>query len=747
VQPSGRLRDGAIVNWGENTAGGAWRISRTLFVCLGLFAASLLAPASASATFTQGEAWNNAAAVNGLDSGLELPEDAVAFPASGPASGVYVVDANGASVFDYTPDGQALGSGLDDGSIGFFGPENEYNFCGPMGVAVDPATGDLYVEDTLDNAVEEFDPSGDLLALDGTPNSDGCYGYGPRENGPVLRNGPGSYESPEYGAVYGGEVYVAGGGAITETPVGLASATTQFTLAAADPDPWAIAVDPNTGVLYVADQETNEVLEYSATGSYLGVFATGFGSHAFTGLQGIAVDPVAKVVYVADYDNSGENGVIDTFSETTGAPLQQLALAGYQPAGISVDPVSHELYVPVNSDESDTVLDYSYTPAPTCTPQPSDAAAVGQGTALALACTDAAGAPVSYAIASGPAHGTLSALDPSSGSVTYTPAPGYHGPDSFTFDGSSIDGTSQPVTVSLQDGACADETLATAYEAAQPVTLACSAAGAQYRIVSGPADGAVSNLNTSSGALIYTPDARFVGTDSFTYEALSASGQPTGTATVTLYVGTPLPPPVQGKSANIYFSYGSVFVYLPGQTTPIPLLAGMQVPLGSIIDATDGGVGIFVTINGQIQAADFWSGEFKLTQSADPHTVLSLLGHKIPTPRCAQHTHSFGGSFSLANVPGLAHSAALAQIAKKLHKGKPIRELWGSGHGNFTTVGNGSAAAVRGTEWAIFDYPDGTLTFDFTDSVSVQDFNLHKTIVITAGHYYFAALGGLKRCR
>ena len=87
-------------------------------------------------------------------------------------------------------------------------------------------------------------------------------------------------------------------------------------------------------------------------------------------------------------------------------------------------------------------------------------------------------------------------------------------------------------------------------------------------------------------------------------------------------------------------------------------------------------------------------------------------------------------------------------MLKKFHeKGRPSRQLWGSGHGNFTLVGHGSAAAVRGTEWAIFDYPDGTLTFDYTDSVSVRDFHLGKNIVVTAGHFYFAALGKLPRCK
>jgi hypothetical protein len=31
--------------------------------------------------------------------------------------------------------------------------------------------------------------------------------------------------------------------------------------------------------------------------------------------------------------------------------------------------------------------------------------------------------------------------------------------------------------------------------------------------------------------------------------------------------------------------------------------------------------------------------------------------------------------------------------------------------------------------------------------VTVEDFHLHKTLIITAGHFYFAALGNLPRCK
>jgi hypothetical protein len=63
---------------------------------------------------------------------------------------------------------------------------------------------------------------------------------------------------------------------------------------------------------------------------------------------------------------------------------------------------------------------------------------------------------LTFTITSNPAHGTLSNLNPATGDVTYTPNPGYSGPDSFAFtvtdDGSAgppAGLTSSPATVSL----------------------------------------------------------------------------------------------------------------------------------------------------------------------------------------------------------------------------------------------------------------------------------------------------------
>ncbi len=67
-------------------------------------------------------------------------------------------------------------------------------------------------------------------------------------------------------------------------------------------------------------------------------------------------------------------------------------------------------------------------------------------TPITLGASDADGDSLTYAIGTGPAHGSLSGTAPA---LTYTPAPNYHGPDSFTFTASDGLATSNVATVSI----------------------------------------------------------------------------------------------------------------------------------------------------------------------------------------------------------------------------------------------------------------------------------------------------------
>ena len=84
------------------------------------------------------------------------------------------------------------------------------------------------------------------------------------------------------------------------------------------------------------------------------------------------------------------------------------------------------------------------SPAPVC----ADVSATvtdGGSVQVQLACTG----ETAYVEPSAPAHGTLSNFDPSTGTITYTPAAGYLGADSFTFTASNAVGASFPATATI----------------------------------------------------------------------------------------------------------------------------------------------------------------------------------------------------------------------------------------------------------------------------------------------------------
>ncbi|MEN3360305.1 MAG: hypothetical protein V7637_4287, partial [Mycobacteriales bacterium] len=65
---------------------------------------------------------------------------------------------------------------------------------------------------------------------------------------------------------------------------------------------------------------------------------------------------------------------------------------------------------------------------------------------ITLTGSDVDGDALTYAVGAGPAHGTLSGTAPN---LTYTPAAGYSGPDSFTFTTNDGQASSDPATVSI----------------------------------------------------------------------------------------------------------------------------------------------------------------------------------------------------------------------------------------------------------------------------------------------------------
>jgi hypothetical protein len=163
------------------------------------------------------------------------------------------------------------------------------------------------------------------------------------------------------------------------------------------------------------------------------------------------------------------------------------------------------------------------------------------------------------------------------------------------------------------------------------------------------------------------------------------------------------PPPRQGATVNIEPTSGRTFYRKPGQTKRARLTAEIQVPVNTIIDASNGQMGI-TSANG---VADFRGGAFVVRE-----------------PRKQRVTQLFLAGGNLNDCPPGSTRA--------------VRQLWGSGKGRFQTRGRYAAATVRGTTWRVQDRCDGTLTTVIEGVVAVRDFRLGRTVLVRAGQSYLA---------
>jgi VCBS repeat-containing protein len=157
--------------------------------------------------------------------------------------------------------------------------------------------------------------------------------------------------------------------------------------------------------------------------------------------------------------------------------------------------------------------------------------------------SDPNGLPLTAALVAGPAHGV--AVVNADGSFTYTPAAGYHGPDSFTFKANNGQYDSAPGTYSLYVNAppvaanlayTLNEDQALAADAAHGLLTGGSDPDGNpltAAVVAGPAHGALQAK--PDGSFTYTPTQYYSGPDSFTYK-VNDGRLDSNTATVALTV-------------------------------------------------------------------------------------------------------------------------------------------------------------------------------------------------------------------
>jgi hypothetical protein len=184
-----------------------------------------------------------------------------------------------------------------------------------------------------------------------------------------------------------------------------------------------------------------------------------------------------------------------------------------------------------------------------------------------------------------------------------------------------------------------------------------------------------------------------------------------------------LPAPKFGETANLSPISGNVTVHEPDGDT-LRLENARQIPIGSTVNLTNGAANLITARgpSGGQQAGKFFGGNFKLLQKKrhrrhHRRTVdLRLVGGKLET--C-----SAGGT-----------KAGAARRHRR-------RRLWGDASGSYRSVGENSAATVRGTRWLVQDTCAGTLTRVRRGVVVVTDFVHHKTVILKRGQSYLARFG------
>ncbi|WP_197505836.1 tandem-95 repeat protein [Urechidicola croceus] len=154
--------------------------------------------------------------------------------------------------------------------------------------------------------------------------------------------------------------------------------------------------------------------------------------------------------------------------------------------------------------------------------------------------------PTSVTEITPPTNGTI-AIDPTTGEVTYTPDANFNGTDTFEYQVCDDDGQCDTATVTvtvndINDGPVANDDSATTDEdTAVAIDILSNDTDLDGTIdptsvteITPPTNGTIA-IDPTTGEVIYTPDANFNGTDTFTYQVCDDDGQ-CDTATVTVTV-------------------------------------------------------------------------------------------------------------------------------------------------------------------------------------------------------------------
>jgi hypothetical protein len=180
--------------------------------------------------------------------------------------------------------------------------------------------------------------------------------------------------------------------------------------------------------------------------------------------------------------------------------------------------------------------------------------------------------------------------------------------------------------------------------------------------------------------------------------------------------------PKQSKQFAVAPTAGHISVDPPGPGGFRPLVEGVSVPVGSIVDTRKGTAAITTELDsGKKQTAEFWGEKFKVRQPTDEGGLTEI--------RVRDAARDCDGK------PISAFDKLVSAKKKKRRRGG----LWGRDtKGRWRTHGRGSQATTRGTIWFSQERCDGTYTKVVKGSVLVRDHYLKRNIVLDAGGTYLA---------
>ena len=187
-----------------------------------------------------------------------------------------------------------------------------------------------------------------------------------------------------------------------------------------------------------------------------------------------------------------------------------------------------------NGTDSNTAT-VSITVLPAAPVAAAQSVSVAYNTATAVTLSATGNGTITFSIGTAPAHGTLSGTAPN---LTYTPASGYYGTDSFTFKANNgTDSNTATVSIAVLPTApvAVGQSVTVVFNTATAVTLSATGNGSiSYAVLTGPANG---SLSGTAPNLTYTPTSGYAGTDSFTFKANNGTDSNVATVSITVNPG------------------------------------------------------------------------------------------------------------------------------------------------------------------------------------------------------------------